>query len=204
MAKGDYLPRRKDEFDTWEEHYEDSVETEALTLGFDAGEITTLKTTISDHRGTFSTMNAKKAEYKAAVEANNIKEKSVRDAIRAATRRMKAHPNYTTEKGDLLGIEGPESSLDPHSMKPTLTIKLEANQPRIFFGKEGLDGIRLSRERGPETAFIKIADDRYPPYLDSEPNLVEGQPEERRYKAFFLDGDEEVGLESDIVSIIVP
>ncbi len=204
MAKDDYLPRRKDELDTWEETYETNVEAEALTMGFDAAEILTLKTNITDHRASFTTMKAKKAEYKASVEANNAMEKSARKAIRDATKRMKAHPNYTTEKGDLLGIVGPEITIDPHTMKPTLKVELEANQPKVYFEKEGLDGIRLYRERGAETAFIKIADDRHPPYLDSEPNLVDGQPEERRYKAFFLDGDEVVGLESDIVSIVVP
>lgn len=204
MAKDDYLPRRKDELDTWEETYNTNVEAEALTLGFDAAEITSLKTIITGHRAGFTEMKAKKAEYKSSVEANNAKEKSARDAIRAASKRMKAHPDYTTEKGDLLGIVGPEITIDPHTMKPTLKVKLEANQSNVYFEKEGLDGIRLYRERGAETAFIKIADDRYPPYLDSEPNLVEGQPEERRYKAFFLDGDDEVGLESDIVTIVVP
>ena len=204
MAKKNYLPHRKDELDSWEETYDTNVETEALTLGFDAAEITALKTTLSDHRTSFSVMNAKKAESKAAVEANKIKEKAARSAIRAATKRMKAHPNYTTEKGDLLGVEGAESSLDPQNMKPTLKLKLEANKPHVYFEKEGLDGIRLFRERGAETAFIKIADSRHSPYLDSESNLVVGQPEERRYKAIFLDGDDGVGLESDVVTILVP
>lgn len=204
MAKKRYLPVRKDELDTWEEVYFNGVEAIALTLGFDAAEVAALKTIISDHRTSFSNMEAKKAEGKAAVEANDAKEMLARDAIRAAVKRMKAHPNYTTESGDTLGIEGTETTLDPPNMKPVLTLKLEANQPRVYFGKEGLDGVRIFRERGPETAFIKIADDRYPPYLDSEPNLVEGQPEERRYKALFLDGDDVVGLESDIVTILVP
>ena len=204
MATKYYLPSRKDEFDTWEEIYHTNVEAEALTLGFDAAEITVLKTTISDHRTGYSVMKAKKAEYEASVEANKALEKAARKAIRAATNRMKAHPDYTTEKGDLLGIEGTDVTIDPHTMKPTLTIKLEVNQALVGFKKEGLDGISLYRKRGTETTFTKIAVDRYPPYLDSEPKLVDGQPEAREYKAFFLDGDDEVGLESDVVKIIVP
>ena len=204
MAKKNYLPYRKDELDTWEEVYYDGVEPIALTLGLDAAEITTLKTTISDHRTSFSTMEAKKAESKAAVEANNAKEKLARDAIRAAAKRMKAHPNYTTELGDTLGIEGTETTLDPQNMKPTLTVSLQVNQPVVGFKKEGLTGISLYRRRGAETEFIFIGKDTYPPYLDSEPKLVERQPEVREYKAFFLDGDDEVGLESDVVKIVVP
>ena len=204
MAKNDYLPLKKDKLDTWEETYDTNVEAEALTLGFDAAEITALKTAISNHRTAYKAMKAKKAEYNASVEANTALEKSTRKAIRAASKRMKTHPNYTTEKGDLLGIEGPEITIDTHNMKPTLKIKLEANQPNVYYKKKGLDGIRLYRERGAETSFIKIGDDRNPPYLDSEPKLVEGQPEERRYKAFFLKGDDEVGMESDVVKIIVP
>ena len=204
MATKYYLPRRKDEFDTWEEIYHTNVEPEALTLGFDAAEIVVLKTIVSDHRTGYSVMKAKKAEYEASVEANKALEKAARKAIRTATNRMKAHPNYTTEKGDLLGIEGTDVTIDPHTMKPTLTIKLEVNQALVGFKKEGLDGISLYRKRGSETTFTKIGVDRYPPYLDSEPKLVDGQPEAREYKAFFLDGDDEVGLESDIVKIIVP
>ena len=204
MAKQNYLPSRKDELDTWEEVFETNVEAEALTLGFDAAEILALKNTITEHRTAFGEMESKKAEGKAAVEANNIKEKTARDAIRAAAKRMKAHPNYTTEKGDSLGIEGPESVLDPPNMKPELTVSLEANKPLVGFKKEGLSGISLYRKRAAETVFTFLAKDTYPPYLDSEPNLVEGQPEAREYKAFFLDGDDEVGLESDVVKIVVP
>jgi len=204
MAKQNYLPTRKDELDTWEEVFHTNVEADALTLGFDAAEITALKNVISEHRTTFSEMESKKAEKKAAVEANDIKEKATRDAIRAAVKRMKAHPNYTTEIGDGLGIEGPESVLDPPNMKPSLTVSLEANQPIIDFKKEGLSGISLYRKRGEETAFTFLAKDTYPPYLDSEPKISEGQPEAREYKAFFLDGDDEVGLESDVVKILVP
>lgn len=204
MAKNDYLPRRKDKLNTWEEAYDTNVEAEALTLGFDAAEITVLKTAISNHRAAYKAMKAREAEYRASVEANTALEKSTRKAIRAASRRMKTHPNYTTEKGDLLGIEGPEITIDTHKMKPTLKVKLIVNQLKVFYKKKGLDGIRLYRERGAETSFIEIADDRQPPYLDSEPKLIEGQPEERRYKAFFLKGDDEVGMESDIVKIVVP
>lgn len=204
MAKQNYLPVRKDELDTWEEVFDENVEAEALTLGFDAAEITALKNIISEHRTTFSTMESKKAEKKAAVEANDIKEKATRDAIRAAVKRMKAHPNYTTVIGDGLGIEGPESVLDPPNMKPSLTVSLEVNQPLVGFKKEGLSGISLYRKRGEETVFTFLAKDTYPPYLDSEPKLVEGQPEAREYKAFFLDSDDEVGLESDVVKILVP
>ena len=204
MAKKNYLPYRKDELDTWEELFYDNVEAIALTLGLDAAEIAALKTIISDHRTSFTTMEAKKAESKAAVEANGINEKAARDAIRAAVKRMKAHPDYTTELGDSLGIEGTDVTLDPQNMKPSLTVSLQVNQPLVGFKKEGLTGISLYRKRGAETEFTFLAKDTYPPYLDSEPKLVEGQPEAREYKAFFLDGDDEVGLESDIVKIVVP
>jgi len=117
---------------------------------------------------------------------------------------MKAHPDYTTELGDSLGIEGSENVLDPPNMKPELTVSLQVNQPLIGFKKEGLSGVIIFRRRGAETEFTFLAKDTYPPYLDSEPKLVEGQPEAREYKAFFLDGDDAVGLESDIVKIVVP
>jgi len=204
MAKQNYLPPRKDEFDTWEELFHANVEAIALLLGFIAAEILALKNIITEHRTAFSEMESKKAEGKAAVEANNIKEKAVRSAIRAAVKRMKAHPDYTTEFGDSLGIEGPESVLDPPNMKPELTVRLEVNQPLVGFKKEGLSGVSLRRRRAAETVFTFLAKDTYPPYLDSEPKLVEGQPEAREYKAFFLDGDDEVGLESDVVKIVVP
>lgn len=204
MAKKSYLPYRKDELDTWEEVYHENVEAAALILGFDAAEIIAHKTIISYHITSFTNMEAKKAESKAAVEANNIKEKASRDAIRAAVKRMKAHPNYTTEIGDGLGIEGTDVTIDPQNMKPSLTVSLEANQPVVGFKKEGLTGISLYRKRGAETTFTFLGKDTYPPYLDSEPKLVEGQPEAREYKAFFLDGDDEVGLESDVVKIVVP
>jgi hypothetical protein len=44
--------------------------------------------------------------------------------------------------------------------------------------------------------------DTDPPYVDARPLAIAGKPEVREYQARYLDGDDEVGLPSDIVKAV--
>ena len=54
-----------------------------------------------------------------------------------------------------------------------------------------------------ETAWTLLGQDNFSPYLDGRALLVAGQPEERRYRLRYLDGDELVGEYSDVMAVTV-
>ncbi len=66
-------------------------------------------------------------------------------------------------------------------------------------------GVAVIGQRGAEdAAYESLGDDLYSPFIDKRPNLTLGQPETRRYRFQYKDGDDVIGQLSDIVVITVP
>jgi len=61
--------------------------------------------------------------------------------------------------------------------------------------------IALRSQRAAETPWAPLAFDTNSPYLDGRAPLVVGQPEQRRYRARYVDGDAPMGDWSDIVEV---
>ena len=100
-----------------------------------------------------------------------------------------------------LGIQGEEIVIDFSTMQPTLTLHHEGGHVHISYVRTHADGIYLFSERGAETEFTLLATITKTTYNDTRPNLIAGQAENRRYRAFFMVGDEMIGVESGIFSI---
>lgn len=113
--------------------------------------------------------------------------------------RLKRTSGYTEVMGEDLGIIGPvtiESIVDP-----TFTALAQPNSEiRLNWVKGSSDGVIIESQRGAETVWTLLATDRFSPYLDARPPLVVGEPEVRRYRVRYLDGDAPVGNYSAIVS----
>jgi hypothetical protein len=59
---------------------------------------------------------------------------------------------------------------------------------------------RTAGNRAAHRCFLAVDTD--PPYVDTRPLAVAGKPVVREYQARYLDGDDEVGLPSDIVKAV--
>ncbi len=100
-----------------------------------------------------------------------------------------------------LGIQGEEIVIDFTTMQPTLTLHHEGGHIHISYVRTHADGIYLFGERGTETEFTLLATITKTTFNDTRPNLIVGQAENRRYRAFFMVGDVMVGIESAVFSI---
>lgn len=119
-------------------------------------------------------------------------------------KRIKAHPNYTEAIGRDLGIIGAEEGAGQRiALKPTVTLSTDGGVVVVKYIKGHTAGIRLMCCRGSETEFTLLATVTKPMYKDSRPNLVAGQPEQRKYCAWYLQDDQPTGQCSDEVSIVV-
>lgn len=119
-------------------------------------------------------------------------------------KQIKGDPNYTEAIGQDLGIVGDEDTFDISAARPELKLSFSANIVTIKFNKpRQATGIKLFSRRAGEADFAFLALDTASPYNDTRSNLTPGTPEKREYKAWFFVDDAIVGLESDIVNIVV-
>lgn len=117
--------------------------------------------------------------------------------------RLKGSPNYTEAIGADLGIIGAE--ITPSSpIKPQGSLSIVGpHEVKLKWVKANYTGVIVECQRAGETTWTLLGTDNFSPYLDGRPLLVAGQPEERRYRLRYLDGDALVGEYSDVMSVTV-
>lgn len=128
-------------------------------------------------------------------------EQGVERRFRDLVARIKANPNYTEAMGEDMGIVADEDTTVLTS--PELRIEVEGGNPVISFVKQSSDGIRLYSKRGTEAGFSFLAVDTRSPYVDNRENETPGTPEVREYYAYYMKDDEQVGQQSNIISVKV-
>ena len=205
MAKDDFVESRDGDLDGQEEVFITNLPIHAPTVGIDPLEVTSVVTILGDHRTTFAEMLSKKAASKAAVADNNLKKKLAIDEFRRIAKKIKASTGYTEAIGDDLRIIGSEVVMPPlEEMKPTLKAEVSGGEVEIKWDKQGMEAIAAYSKRGSEVSFSFFDKDVESPLKDDRPKLDPSLPEERSYYAYYLDDNENVGQQSDIVTVVVP
>ena len=101
---------------------------------------------------------------------------------------LKTRPAYTEAMGQDLGIIGATVTVNPDGV-PTVKATAKSSEVVINFSKDGHLGVLVQSQVGTETEWATIAIDTSDPYNDTRPLKVAGQPEKRRYRLCFWDGD---------------
>jgi hypothetical protein len=111
-------------------------------------------------------------------------------------------PNWKSSGADgELQCSASNSDVDPGSYKPVIKVEIKGGLITLDFKKKGVDGIAIyARLRG-TMGWTKIGTDTSSPYIDGRPLAQPNVAEIREYMARGMIGDDEIGLESDIVSI---
>ena len=120
----------------------------------------------------------------------------------AIVRRIKEHPAYTPAIGQDLGIIGADDPINPNTMKPVLTLELQAGHPSVKWVKSGMQGVDLYVDRGAGT-FVFLARDTVPDYLDTFALPAAGQSAVWNYKAIYVQNDIPCGQWSDVACLSV-
>ena len=123
--------------------------------------------------------------------------------INALVYRIKHHAGYTTAIGQDLDIISPVSTFNPATMKPELKVRLEAGYPVVTYVKGEADGIQLYVDRRDNNGFVLLDKILRTKYIDVHPLPPNTFTATVDYKAKYLISDDEVGLESDIVTITI-
>lgn len=72
---------------------------------------------------------------------------------------------------------------------------------RIDWKKKGAQGVKVYGRKQGEPAWTQLGLDYFPPYFDTRPLTQPNVPEVREYKARGMMNDEDIGQDSDIVSV---
>jgi hypothetical protein len=110
---------------------------------------------------------------------------------------------YNEAIGKDLGIIGEATDKALHEMKPSLQVQMQAGHPNIKWKKAGMQGIHIYVDRGDGKGYSFLATDTQPDYLDTYPLPAAGQSAIWKYKAIYIDHDEEQGQMSDELQVTV-
>jgi hypothetical protein len=195
----DYMPKDDAGLKLWLGNFQTKIATHGPTTGLTAGDITTVSTQCNDVSGSINASVGKKTEAQNAVAAKETMKKETLPELRNTIKRMKTHSGYTEAIGKDLGIIGSDSELPE---KPGLKAKATPNHVKLDFTKLGLDGVNIYARLKGQTGWAFLARDTQSPYIDNRPLTVANTPETREYMCIGVVADEEVGEESDIVSVV--
>ena len=121
--------------------------------------------------------------------------------LRAKIKNWKTLTGYPASGSEgVLKLKGAESGFDPNTFKPELKASVVAGGVKIEFKKKGVAAMAIYMRRGGAGAWQKLGIDTESPYLDSAPLAAAGVAEVREYKARGILHDEEIGVDSDVVS----
>jgi len=203
--KNDFIPIGNGNIDAFQENLVTKVCIHAPALRLDPDQVNASLQIINENRASYTKMNSKKAESKAATEDYYNDRKKAIAEIRRLAKHIKSSKTYTTGIGDDIGIIGPEQQFKSSvEKKPVLKASVNGNMVKIKFQKEGTHGIKLYSKRGPETEFTFLAINLASPYSDKREKLELAKPEQREYYAYYFETDDELGQRSDVLKIVVP
>ncbi|MBI2924530.1 MAG: hypothetical protein HYY24_02365 [Verrucomicrobia bacterium] len=198
----DYVPNQRNARYQWYKNVSANVVAEAAKFGAPAADATAAKA-LAD--GIIAKMEATDAADTAAKGARQIERTT--EAANLAQLRAKAR-NWKTLSGfpasgseAVLKLKGAEAAFDPTTYKPVIKVSIEAGRIKVEFEKRGVDGVAVYSRRRGEAQWRRIGTDTDSPYFDTGALAQPNVPEVREYMARGLIGDEEVGLDSDSVSI---
>ena len=203
----DFIPAGDDARKTWATTFKDAIATRGPTVGLTAAQVTAAQGLCDAINGRIDDKAAKKNAWRATVAAAESGNNTDFNSLRATIAAIKAHPAFTPEIGQALGVVGGKDSFDPSFYTAELRdVVLSApGQVTVTFGKARgkIDGVNVYSRRQGTTEWKFLARDTQSPYVDTTPLAQAGTPEIREYRIRGVIADEEIGNYSDTRQITV-
>lgn len=115
---------------------------------------------------------------------------------------IKKNENYTTALGEDFGIIGAAIVFNPSEFKTTIKGKAFSNYVELKFVKGQAEGAMFYRRIEGTTVWTKVGLATTSPFKDETPLAVPGQAEIREYMAMGVIKNEEIGVPSDIITVV--
>jgi hypothetical protein len=212
----------------WMGNFSLKIGTYAAQVGVTAAEVTSIQkdaayfqyvmSLLEVHKQTLNNITSYKNQLKKAIAQQHIGalpslpampaappavSEGIFDRISKLVKRIKASASYNEAMGQDLGIIAPTQVIDVNSLQPELSVKLEAGRPHIKCAKGIADAIDLYVDRGEGNGFVLIGRLPKPDYIDTANLPANTLLAEWDYKAMYVIGNDNAGLMSAPVSVIV-
>lgn len=199
----DYLPKKRSELKDWWINLKDNGATELAKINLPAGDITAAVAVATDQVAKMQATDDAETALAAARSVEKSATLANEQTIRAAVRNWKTLPAYPGSGVEgSLKLKGTESGFDPGTFKTVLKLSIVGGQIRVDFTKSACDSVAIyCRLRGTQ-GWTKLGTDSRSPYYDTAPLANPNVPETREYMGMGVIDDVEIGLPSDIVSIV--
>lgn len=124
------------------------------------------------------------------------------DRARSLMQRIKNSAGYTEAIGQDLDIISSVSAMDLNTISPALKGVLDVGRPHLKWQKGVADAIDLYADHNDGTGFHLIGRFMRTEYLDITPIPAGKAAEEYKYKAVYVIGDAQVGVMSQVFSMM--
>jgi hypothetical protein len=198
----DYIPTKRELRKAWLQNLSNKAAAQVAAGGGPAQTGTDLKSEadaiIAAYDGTDDARTTYEGKRSQEEQADLARLPKIRRLLTA----LKVLPTWKSSGADAeLQASAVSSGFDPNSYKAEITVSIKGGLITLDFKKRGVDGLVIyARLRGTQ-GWTKLGIDTSSPYIDGRPLAVAGVAETREYMARGMIDDQEVGLESDIVSL---
>ena len=201
----DFIPTKRSERKEFYQNLSLNVATEGPKFGLAPAEATAAKALADGIIAAFADTDDASNALNSARTVERNTETANQAALRKKIANWKTLPGYAASGSEaVLKLKGAAVAFDAATYKPVIYVSIQAGRIQIDFEKLGVDGIAVYMRRRGEAIFKKIGTDTDTPYFDTGPLLLPNVPEVREYMARGMIGDEEIGVDSDIVSLTYP
>lgn len=197
-----WWPTPYDERRAWLVSFKASIPGLGLAVGMSQNEITQFISYCDAAIGAIDNAVAKENAYDSAL-ADRLSLVNVAiDYVRPIIRRIKTSPNYTTTIGETLDIIAESITIDPATVKPSLTLKVQPGGVRARIKRNGAESVNLYMRRAGQPNWTLICRVERASCEDTTPLLNAAVPELREYRVVAVMNDVEVGIPSDSKQVI--
>lgn len=197
----DFVPSSDAELVTWATNIKGKIATEAIALGLTSDEINDVNSWCDGIIKSINLAEQSKATYDSVAADKKVKVANAIKEARKFAKDVKRNNSYTVAIGKELGLVGKETTFIPSDYKPTLKATSFTGYVTVKFVKKGVEGVNLYCRKKGEATWQKSGFFAHSPCKDVSPLSVDGQAENREYMCIGVIKDQEVGLQSNIVSV---
>ena len=199
----DFIPKAIALILSWVANFKTQVTTYGSTLNFSAQQITDMQTSCDNITNAINAATQAKHDYEVKMNQRDSIIADELQKIRGFSNLIKLNNSYTDGIGQAFDIlSTPDAPIDSQTFKTTLTLSLGHGYVSVKYIKKGVEGVNIySRLKGTSDWTFLIRG-THSPYDDHRMLAVAGTPENREYMGIGVVNDVEIGVHSDIASIV--
>lgn len=198
----DFMPAADADLRDWLTNYSTQLGGSGTTLGILAPEVALTQGNIAVWNDLHDAVIAAKAALQSAVAEKDTAKTVLKAALRNQISRIKSNAAYTAAIGEAYDVVTEAVAFDPSTFKTTLKAQQEGSTIRIDFVKGQTEGVNVYARLNGQATWTFLARDTASPYVDNRPLPGGTSSEVREFKARGVVGDTEIGLDSDIVTVV--